>query len=172
MKQNKIENSNKIFDNNLPLTFTDVINDYIFKIHKELYEDALKKFESDRRLTNHDFELNNYKIIEIKNQKNFLKPSTIILFSKSEFKREKVDLTEYWNTNYTNENYISKFAELLIEDTDKKHIELEDIDYVKGKIRFRNKTNNKVFEVDKSKIDFNITYKNKLENTFGDLLKS
>lgn len=166
MKQHKLENNNKIFDNKLPLTFQDIINDHIFKIHNELYKDALNKFASEK-----NYDLNQYKIIEVKNQENFLKPSTIIMFNKHEFEKKKVDLTPYWNTNYISEDYISKFAELLIEDTNKRHIELEDIDYVNGKIRFRNKTNNKVFEVDKSKIDFNITYKNKLENTFGDLLK-
>ena len=44
MKQHKLNNDNKIFDNNLPLTFTDIVNDNIFKIHNELYEDA---FEGD-----------------------------------------------------------------------------------------------------------------------------
>ena len=169
---NNINNTNKLFDNNLPIIFSDIINDHIIAIHNELYQDALKKFEKERKLNNPEFSLENYKIIEIKDELNFLKPSSILLYDNN-FNKEKVDLTEFWNTNYNNEYeapYI--FDELLIDEENKKNIEVEDIDYIHGKIKFKNKFTNKTFTVDKSKIDFNLTYKNKLENTFGDLLKN
>lgn len=166
-------NNIKIFNNNLPIIFSDFLNDNIIKIHKELYEDALKKFEKDRKKETPQFTLDDFKIIEIKNELNYLKPSQIILFNIKKFEKEKVDLTPYWNTNYSNsyeDPYI--FDDLLIDEENKKHIEIEDIDYINGKIKFRNKFTNKTFVIDKSKIDFNITYKNKLENTFGDLFRN
>ena len=167
---NNINNTNKLFDNNLPVIFSDFLNDNIIAIHNELYQDALKKFEEDRKLENNDFNLDNYKIIEVKDESNFLKPSSILLYDDS-FHREKVDLTPYWNTNYYNDYeapYL--FNELLIDEESKKNIEIEDIDYIHGKIKFKNKFTNKIFIVDKSKIDFNLTYKNKLKNTFGYLV--
>lgn len=169
---NNIHNTNKIFDNNLPIILSDFLNDNIILIHNELYQDALKKFEKDRKSNNNEFSLDNYKIIEIKNEANFLKPSSILLYD-NHFNKEKIDLTPYWNTNYNNEYetpYI--FNELLIDEESKKNIEVEDIDYINGKIKFKNKFTNKTFTVDKSKIDFNINLKNKLENTFGDLFRN
>lgn len=167
---NNINNTNKLFDDNLPIIFSDFMNDNIIQIHKELYEDALKKFEKDRKKENNDFTLNDYKIIEIKNEANFLKPSSILLIHNHNFKKEKIDLSSYWNTNYVNDSDSYLFNELLIDKDNKKNIEVEEIDYIHGKIKFRNKFNNKTFIIDKSKIDFNPTLKNKLENTFGFLI--
>lgn len=167
---NNINNTNKLFDDNLPIIFSDFMNDNIIQIHKELYEDALKKFEKDRKKENNDFTLDDYKIIEIKNEANFLKPSSILLIHNHNFKKEKIDLSSYWNTNYVNDSDSYLFNELLIDKDNKKNIEVEEIDYIHGKIKFRNKFNNKTFTIDKSKIDFNATLKNKLENTFGFLV--
>lgn len=160
---------NKIFDNNLPITFLDFNNDQTIKIHQQLFNDALKKFENDRKNIDNTFSLDDYRVIEIKNEYNYLLPSSIIIFHKHDFKKEKLSLEKYWNTNYKENNLPFKFNELLIDDDNKKHIEFEDIDYIHGKIKFRNKFTNKTFTIDKSKIDFNITYKNKLENTFGNI---
>lgn len=167
---NNINNTNKLFDDNLPIIFSDFMNDNIIQIHKELYEDALKKFEKDKKKENNDFTLDDYKIIEIKNEANFLKPSSILLIHNHNFKKEKIDLSSYWNTNYVNDSDSYLFNELLIDKDNKKNIEVEEIDYIHGKIKFRNKFNNKTFTIDKSKIDFNATLKNKLENTFGFLV--
>ena len=162
---------NKIFDNNLPISFSDFTNNHIEKIHKELFNNALKKFEDDRKNDDENFSLDNYRIIEIKDENHYLLPSDILLINKHGFNKEKVSLKKYWNTNYTNIESPYKFNDLLIDEENKKHIDIEDIDYVHGKIKFKNKFNNKTFMIDKSKIDFNLTYKNQLENTFGYLLK-
>ena len=164
---NNINNTTKLFDDNLPIIFSDFLNDSIIQIHNELYKDALSKFEQSRKKDNEDFTLDDYKIIEIKNESNYLKPSSILIFHNKKFEKEKVDLTEYWNTNYVNNNDSDLFNELLIDEENKKNIEVEDIDYIHGKIKFRNKFTNKTFIIDKSKIDTNVTYKSKLENTFG-----
>lgn len=164
---NILENKNKIFNNNLPISFFDIVNDTIIKIHKELYSNALEKFKEE----NKDIDFNEYKIIELKNENNYLKPSNILLMHKTLFTRKNIDLTPYWNNNYINDEYLNIFNELLISDENKKNIEVEDIDYINGKIKFRNKFNNKTFFINTDKIDFNITYRNKLENTFGELLK-
>jgi len=174
-KNNLLENNNKLFENNLPISFFDVVNDTLNKIHKELFNDALNNYEKYKKETDSNYSIKNLKIIELKNSQNYLKPSKIMIFNHNDdgtLTREIIDLTDYWNTNYVNNEYITHFNDLLIDNDNKKQIELEDIDYINGIIKFKNKYNNKTFSVNTNKIDFNLTYKNKLENTFGDLLKN
>ena len=161
-----IKNYNKLFINNLPIRTSDYVNEYIIKIHDELYNNALNKYAKEKSVV-----LDLYKIIEMKDE-NYLYPSKVMLISKQDFEKQIVDLTPYWNTNYSKYNFTSIFNELLISDENKKNIEIEEINYPKGKITFKNKFNNKKFTVDIDKIDFNPIYKNKLENTFSYMLKN
>lgn len=162
-----MKNNIKLFDNNIPIPFTDYINSNIEKIHKQLFDNAIEKYCIDNNIVSSD-----YKIIDLKNEDNYLLPSIAILFSKKEFKKEKVDLTDYWNLNYLELPQQTIFNDLLIDTENKKDIEIEYIDYIKGQVIFKNKFTNKEFRIDFSKINNNLQYKKKLENTFTSLLRN
>lgn len=165
-----IKNYNKLFIDNLPVKTHDFVNDNVTKIHNELYNNALKKYAEENYESLEKLEFQ-YKIIEMKNE-NYLFPSKILMISKQDYLKKIVDLTDYWNTNYLRKEITNIFNELLISDENKKNIEIEEINYYKGIIIFKNKFNNRKFSVNIDKIDFNPVYRNKLTNTFSYLLKN
>ena len=154
----------KIFDNNIPITFNEFIDDNITKIHQKLFNNAIEKYCEEN-----DMNVNDYKIIDIKNDENYLKPSQAILISKKELKRERINLTEYWNDNYIDSLQNTVFDDLLLDDESKKNIEIVYIDYVKGEVTFKNKFTAKEFKVPFDRINNNTEYKEQLENTFSKL---
>jgi len=162
----KLNNHIKLFDNNIPIPVESYINNYIEKIHKQLFKNAITKYCNKMKVNEID-----YKIIDIKNEDNYLLPSKAILLHKSSLKKEKIDLTDYWNLNYIDSLQKDVFNELLIDEENRKNIEIEYIDYVNGKVQFRNKFTNKTFFIDFSKINNNIQYKKQLENTFTKLYR-
>ena len=153
----------KLYNNNIPLNVYDIIYSNSEKIHKKLFEEAIDKYCEHNNINKDD-----YKIIDQPNNDDNLKPSVAIMICDE--KIDYIDLTNYWNKNYIeNLNKYSEneiFRELLINDEDKKNIEVEYIDYVNGKIQFRNKMTNKTFYLKFNKLDKNRNYYPDLKNTF------
>lgn len=153
----------KLYNNNIPLNVYDIIYSNSEKIHKKLFEEAIDKYCEHNNINKDD-----YKIIDQPNIDDNLKPSVAIMICDE--KINYIDLTNYWNKNYIeNLNKYSEneiFRELLINDEDKKNIEVEYIDYVNGKIQFRNKMTNKTFYLKFNKLDKNRNYYPDLKNTF------
>ena len=153
----------KLYNNNIPLNIYDVIYSNSDNIHKKLFNDALNKYCKEKNINKND-----YKIIDKENKDDILKPSIAILMSNEGV--DYIDLTNYWNKNYLeNLNKYSEnelFRELLIEDDNKKHVEVEFVDYVRGRVQFKNKFTNKKFFINFNKLDRNRSYYPKLRNTF------
>jgi len=156
----------KLYNNNIPLNVYDIIYSNSEKVHKKLFEEAIDKYCEHNNINKDD-----YKIIDQPNIDDNLKPSVAIMICDE--KIDYIDLTNYWNKNYIeNMNKYSEneiFRELLINDEDKKNIEVEYIDYVNGKIQFRNKMTNKTFYLKFNKLDKNRNYYPDLKNTFTSL---
>ena len=161
----KLNSNIKLFDNNIPIPVDSYINDHIEKIHQLLFKQSIERYFQET-----DKSLEDYRIIDIKNENNYLLPSKAIIISKRVFNKEKIDLTPYWNLNYLESPQKDIINQLLIGEENKKDIEVEYIDYIKGKVKFKNKFTNKEFFVDFSKIDNNLQYKKKL-NTFTELYR-
>lgn len=153
----------KLYNNNIPLNVYDIIYSNSNNIHKKLFDEALDKY-----CKTNNIDKRNYKIIDKENKDDKLKPSIAVMMSNEGV--DYIDLTEYWNKNYVeNLNKYSEnelFRELLIEDDNKKHIEVEFIDYVRGRVQFRNKFTNKKFFINFNKLDRNRNYYPELKNTF------
>ena len=153
----------KLYNNNIPLNVYDIIYSNSNNIHKKLFDEALDKY-----CKTNNIDKRNYKIIDKENEDDKLKPSIAVMMSNEGV--DYIDLTDYWNKNYVeNLNKYSEnelFRELLIEDDNKKHIEVEFIDYVRGRVQFRNKFTNKKFFVNFNKLDRNRNYYPELKNTF------
>ena len=153
----------KLYNNNIPLNIYDVIYNNSNSAHQKLFDDAINKYCLENNIKKEDV-----KIIDQINHDDILKPSTAIIINNG--KVNYVNLTKYWNTNYIeNENkYLdnSIFNNLLINDDDKKHIDIDYIDYVNGKVQFKNKFTNKKFFVNFNKIDKSRNYYPNLKNTF------
>lgn len=156
----------KLYNNNIPLNVYDIIYSNSEKVHKKLFEEAINKYCEHNNINKDD-----YKIIDQPNIDDNLKPSVAIMICDE--KIDYIDLTNYWNKNYIeNLNKYSEneiFRELLINDEDKKNIEVEYIDYVNGKVQFRNKMTNKTFYLKFNKLDKNRNYYPDLKNTFTSL---
>lgn len=173
-----------LYNDNIPLTVYDIINDNSNNIHKELFKEAIKSYleenpdnfdeEAIRKYLEEDpnnFSKDNkdrIKIIDNVNRSSVLKPSIATIIYNNQLKY--VDLTSYWNKNYveTKNKYINNevFNELLISDEDKKNVEMVYIDYVNGRVQFKNKFTNKTFFISFNKLDKNKEYFFKLKNTF------
>lgn len=153
-------------NNNLLFTTYDIIYDNKKNIHNKLFKDAIDKYCIENNKNKAD-----YKIIDQENKDNVFSPSIAIFINNDNI--EYIDLTEYWNMNYINElNSYSKnnlFKELLINDEDKKYIDVEYIDYVNGKVQFKNKFTNKKFFVKFNKLDSSKNYDLQIKNTFSSL---
>lgn len=160
----------KLYNNdNIPMNFYDIAYNKNEEIHKKLFEDAINKYFEEENINKEDF-----KIIDQINKMNILKPSIAILLEKGISKKLKyIDLTPYWNSNYkeslNKKEDNSIFENLLINEENKKHIEIEYIDYVNGKIEFKNKMTNKKFFINFDKLDKTKDYHQKIKNTFTSL---
>ena len=156
----------KLYNNNIPLNIYDIIYSNSDNIHKKLFNDALNKYCNEKNINKND-----YKIIDKENKDDMLKPSIAVLMSNEGV--DYIDLTNYWNKNYLeNLNKYSEnelFRELLIEDDNKKHVEVEFIDYVRGRVQFKNKFTNKKFFVKFNKLDSSKNYDLQIKNTFSSL---
>lgn len=152
-----IINNGSFFMNNV----YDIIHDNTKNIHNKLFNDAIDRYCSENNKNK-----NEYKIIDQENKEDILKPSKAIFIKDNIM--STIDLSDYWNINYNNLNNKNNiFKELLINNEDKKNIDIEYIDYVNGKVLFRNKFNNKKFFVKFNKLNKKI--QNNLTNTFTSL---
>lgn len=165
-----IKNYNDLMYDSSPVKFNDYVTNKYNIIHKELYEEALKKLFIYLNIDINNVN-NNYKIIEIKNTEFFL-PSSVILISKTfPFNKETYDLTNYWpeyifnkyNINDINYN-IEKYNDL----------EIIYIDYIKGIVVMESRYNNVKLNVsfdliDKDNIKIGESYS--LKNLFSNKLK-
>ena len=161
-----MKNNVKLYNNNIPLNIYDIIYNNSESTHSKLFNEAIDKYCEDYNINKED-----YKIIDQPNKNDILKPSVAIMINNS--KINYINLENYWNKNYIeNHNKYednSIFKELLINEDDKKHIDVEFIDYVNGRVQFKNKFTNKKFFVNFNKIDKNKNYYPQLKNTFTSL---
>jgi len=159
----------KLYNNNIPLNIYDVIYSNSEESHSKLFDDAITSYCNE-----YNIDKENTKIIDQPNKDDILQPSSAILMynDKIQYVTNK-ELSQFWNKNYVkNLNKYednSVFKELLINDDDKKHIEVEFIDYVNGRVQFKNKFTNKKFFVKFDKLDKNKDYYPQLKNTFTSL---
>ena len=125
-----------------------IINDNSINIHNQLFNKAIEKY-----CLKNNIDKNNFKIIDKENSENILKPSTAIFISNNQL--NYVDLTDYWNMNYYNNSYCNSTSsnELLLDENNKKYIEIEYIDYVNERIQFKNKFTNKKFYIKFNKLN-------------------
>ena len=159
----------KLYNNNIPLNVYDVIYGNSEESHSKLFEEAITSYCNEYHI-----DKENTKIIDQPNKNDILQPSSAILMYDGKIQYVTNDeLSNFWNKNYTkNLNKYednSIFKELLINDDDKKHIDVEFIDYVNGRVQFKNKFTNKKFFVNFNKLDKNKNYYPQLKNTFTSL---
>ena len=161
-----MKNNVKLYNNNVPLNVYDIIYNNSESTHSKLFNEAIDKYCEYNGINKDE-----YKIIDQPNKENILKPSIAVMISNG--KINYINLENYWNKNYIeNTNKYednSIFKELLINEDDKKHIDVEFIDYVNGRVQFKNKFTNKKFFVNFNKIDKNKNYYPQLKNTFTSL---
>lgn len=159
----------KLYNNNIPLNVYDVIYSNSKSTHSKLFDDAINAYCKEYNINK-----DKIKIIDQPNKNDILQPSSAILMYDGKIHYVTSDeLSRFWNKNYTkNLNKYednSIFKELLINDDDKKHIDVEFIDYVNGRVQFKNKFTNKKFFISFNKIDKNQNYYPQLKNTFTSL---
>ena len=161
-----MKNNIKLYNNNIPLNVYDVIYSNSETLHSKLFEEAINNYCESNSINKEE-----YKIIDQPNKEDILKPSTAVFISNN--KMEYINLENYWNKNYVeNTNKYEDnniFKELLINEDDKKHIDVEFIDYVNGRVQLKNKFTNKTFFVKFNKLDKNKNYYPQLKNTFTSL---
>ena len=116
-----MKNNIKLYNNNIPLNVYDVIYSNSETLHSKLFEEAINNYCESNSINKED-----YKIIDQPNKEDILKPSVAIMINNS--KINYVNLENYWNKNYIeNHNKYednSIFKELLINEDDKKHIDI------------------------------------------------
>lgn len=125
-----------------------IIYDNSIVIHKQLFSKAIEKYCFDNNINKNDF-----KIIDKENNENILKPSTAIFINNNELKY--IDLTDYWDMTYYNNSYnkTNNINELLLDEYNKKYIDIEYIDYVNERVQFKNKFTNKKFYIKFNKLN-------------------
>ena len=161
----------KLYNNNIPLNIYDIIYGNSGDVHSKLFNDAITLYCNEHHINKDD---NEVKIIDQPNKDDILQPSSAILMYDDKIQYvTSQELSQYWNKNYienTNKYQDNNiFKELLINGDDKKHIEIEFIDYVNGRVQFKNKFTNKKFFVKFNKLDKNKNYYPQLKNTFTSL---
>lgn len=143
------------------LTIDDVINNKQNKMHTELFNSAVRNYADVKNIN-----LSSYTIIDLKDNNDYLKPSSALLLSKTKpFKKYNVDLTNYWNSNYSNTNVVQEYDDILLNEDDRNYSEYDYTDYIKGRIYFKNKLTNKRFYISFDKFDKDVNIE-KLKNTF------
>lgn len=145
--------------NDLDYTASKVrVGDYVSnkndKVHKELYDSALERYITYICETN-DIDVDEYKsthkFIEIR-KNNYWEPSYVYIRDinsprpgKTPFVTEKVYLSKWWN-NY---QYINDNKEIdsmfFNEDFNSYALSVIELDYINGKVKFRDKHNNVEF---------------------------
>lgn len=159
----------RLYKDNIPLNAYDIIYNNSQKTHAKLFSDAITSYCNEN-----DLDIDKIKIIDQPNKKNILHPSSaILMYDDKVYHVTKDELSKYWNKNYIEHNNKyednSIFKELLINDDDKKHVTIEFIDYVNGRVQFKNKFTNKKFFISFDKLDKTKNYYPQLKNTFTSL---
>jgi len=132
----------------------DYVSNKMDKIHKELYESALNKYISyicELNRTNVDEYKNSHYFIEIR-ANNYWEPSTIYIkdinpptIGTTPFTVEKVNLSPWWNDyQYINDN--KEIDDTFFnEDFNSYALSVIELDYINGRVKFRDKHNNTEF---------------------------
>lgn len=90
--------------------------------------------------------LQKHKIIENKNSE-YWKPSSIIIYSTTyPYSKKSIDLTPWWNLNQKYDNL--NLTDIKIIDEQIKDSQIEDIDYVRGKVKIYSKLNDIHYSAD------------------------
>ena len=90
--------------------------------------------------------LEKHKIIENKNSE-YWKPSSIIIYSTTyPYSKKSIDLTPWWNLNQKYDNL--NLTDIKIIDEQIKDNQIEDIDYVRGKVKIYSKLNDIHYSAD------------------------
>jgi len=135
---NSINKYNNAEYNSSKTKFTDYVSDKYNDVHKQLYSEALNEYLKSENNDNEEY-IHSHDFTEIKNTE-YWKPSRVFIRNlKYPFETETIDLSKYWN-NY---EYIKKFKninpEFLTEYNVPEGFEVVYIDYVKDKVKLRNK---------------------------------
>ena len=159
---------NKVEYDSIKTKFSDfVLNKYDI-IHKQLYIEALSQY-LEKTNNNTDEYINSHKFIEIKNKEYWMPSKVMIKNLNIPFETITINLSDYWNKY----EYVQQFKEInnnfLDEDNVKDAFEVIYIDYVNGKVKFKNKNTGLEIWKDLNYINNETKYNNDLltlKNTF------
>ena len=166
---NSINKYNKLEYNSSKTKFKDFVSNKYDNIHIELYAEALNEYLKSINADNDEY-INTHEFIEIKDNEFWKSSKVMIRNLEYPFETQTIDLSSYWN-NY---EYLSKFKEFediyLDEDNVKDAFEVIYIDYVNGKVKFRNKNTGLEIWKDLNYINKDTKYNDdlmSLKNTFS-----
>ena len=139
---NKINEYNELEYLTSKVRFSDYMSNKYNIIHERLYNAALNKY-IEKRCSKDYIDINTFKkehlFLEIKG-KEYWQPSQVYIKQViPPFNIEKINLKDYWDTyQYVDEH--KNFDEIFFEENvDINGLEVIKIDYIKGKVKFRNK---------------------------------
>ena len=190
----KINNYNKLVNNNRVVSVSDIINEKELNIHDQIFKTALLNFIEKNSGENQMFsfftnktidELYKYFIVIENRGQDYAEPSTVKLFSKNlnenKPKAILINLGEKdANGNYLYwPEYLYKYTTSLpiqfnYDEYNEEYNELVYIDYVRGEATVFNKLKNAYLQIPLSAIneDTNISDEMSSENTFYNLIKT
>lgn len=160
---------NKLEYDSSKTKFSDFVSNKYDNIHKQLYIEALTEYLEKTNNANDEY-INNHKFIEIKNKEYWMPSKVMIKNLNIPFETNTIDLSNYWDKyeyNQKNKEFNSFF---LSEDNIKEGFEVIYIDYVNGKVKFRNKNTGLEIWKDLNYINNETKYNDdllSLKNTFG-----
>lgn len=161
---NSVKNINK------PCKYIDVVRDKTNVIHNKLFNTAMKRLMADiknygsvRKLFDNDFDFNNINdfILSVRELPDNLywKPSDVIIIFRT-FKNDKpiltklkFDLSEYWNSSYT--DYERSAKKVLFDKNVENDFEVVKYDYIRGKAIIESRLNDITYEVDFDELNEN-----------------
>ena len=150
--------NNEIVKNNYSESLSE-LNNYLYKYNKKLKTSILNIIIYYYRKS--------HKFIEIKNDEYWKPSSVIIIGAIYPYNKKKISLNKYWN-NYQNKE---RFKLDLLKITNEENIkdsQIEEIDYINGKVKVYSKSTDITYDVDFDYIDEDTNINNDilLENTF------
>lgn len=142
------------------------IDNIINKRNEHIHIEAYNKAKENFLLKNPQYK--EYSWIEIRND-DWYKPSNAIIIQPIwPFSKKRINLDKYWpNMNYDSTK--NKWQDILISDGVPYDYEIVYIDYIKSKVKIRNRINDDIRWVDFDRLskDMNVSANFSLDDTFS-----